>query len=244
MPGISKTCISLINRIFCLLFLLMGGLWLQGCASNVAISAKDRAALHTASVIHVVHYEPSTFNLMTPKTAGGTGLIFGMVSDATDSTTLPSGGELMKAFSLTPAVTALEQDLLASLKSEGGLSNLQVDSQPLKLPLPDKTSIYHSKFSSGLVLELAADYGANYELMHWKTYNFGIFGRARLIRVADGKVLWKDTCNVSGHSDDSLVMGVSQFEANNGARLKKLTLLSAEKCSHILADKLLGKTGG
>lgn len=240
MPGVSTRNTSKIYRFFYVLIFVLSLSMLQGCASNVAISAKDREALHTASVIHVVRYEPSIFNLMTTKTVGGTNLI----SDLSKSTNLPSGAELMKAYSLTPAVVALEHDMVATLKSKGGLSNLKISPNPLRLPLPKKTSIYQSKYSSGLVLELDANYGAGYQLMHWATYNFGIAGTARLVRIADGKVLWKDRCNVSGHSDDSLVLSSSQFEANNGARLKKLTLLSAKKCSRVLADSLLGISGG
>lgn len=245
MPVSKENSSMMIKQTFFALSMLLAAIFLQGCAGNVVmpINPKDRAELRTTPVIHVVHYEPSLFNLMTPKDAGGSGLLFGLVSDATDSSTLPSGAELMRAFSLTPASIALENDVASELKSEGGLSNVQVDPNALKLPVPENTKVYHSEFTSGLVLDIEANYGAGYQLVHWKTYNFGIVGKARLIRVADGKVLWKDMCNVSGHSDDSLTLDVSQFEANNGARLKKLTMQAADTCSRVLVKNLLGKGG-
>lgn len=245
MPGSKENCLTMIRMPVYLLSMVMAALFLQGCSGNLVmpITPEDRASLHTAPVIHVVHYEPSLFNIMTPKDAGGSGLFFGLVSDATDSTTLPSGVEMMRAFSLSPASVALENDVASKLKNEAGLSNVQVDPQSLKLPVLEDTKVYRSKYSSGLVLDIEADYGANYQVVHWKTYNFGIYGKARLIRVADGKVLWKDTCNINGHSDDSLTLDVSQFEANNGARLKKLTKLAADTCSRVLVKNLLGKDG-
>jgi hypothetical protein len=79
--------------------------------------------------------------------------------------------------------------------------------------------------------------------MNWKTYTYNLQGRARLIRVTDGKVLWFDVCNLHSFADDAgkRQFDVSEFEANNGARLKEVFYYGNERCSRILADKILAK---
>jgi hypothetical protein len=79
--------------------------------------------------------------------------------------------------------------------------------------------------------------------MNRKTYTYFMYARARLIRVSDGKVLWADGCNLQAFGDDAAKrqLDVTEFEANNGARLKEVTSYSNERCSRMLADKLLAK---
>lgn len=210
---------------------------LQGCAgANIAISPEDRASLRNAPVIHVVQYQSPALDLMTPRSVAGGGLITSM----TGSAELPSGASLQRAFGLPDAASALTGQFVQKLTTEGRLANLRAEPKPLPLPFNEDASHYRGKFPNGLVLEIYALHGAGYQVMHWQTYNFGLFGKARLIRVADGKVLWQDMCSVSGQNDDALTLDVTEFEANNGARLKQLIPLSADRCSRVLTDKLLG----
>lgn len=230
----------LITRILLFVSLTLTFLWLQGCASGLSMpmAPEDRAALRNAPVIHVVRYTSVPLSLMTPAGVAGASLI----TSATGSTELPSGPELQRAYSLTPASDELTNQLVQKLKDEAKLSNLQVESAPLPLPFTEDVSGYRKKYASGLVLEITGGISAGYQVMHWKTYNFGMHGNARLIRIADGKVLWKDMCSVGGQNDESLTLDVSEFEANKGARLKTLIQRSGNSCSRILVNKLLGNT--
>ena len=225
------------DRRFALVALAALLAFLQGCAPvNVAISPEDRSSLRTAPVIYVVQYEDPTMQLMTPTGVAGTGLITSM----TGSGQLPRGSELQRAYGLPDAVSVLTRDFVQKLTTEGRLSNLRVVPERLPLPIDEEVARYRGKYAGGLVLEIYGQMGAGYKAVRWQTYNFGMFGRARLIRAADGKVLWKEICNVGGHNDDALTLDVTEFEANNAARLKQLIPMSADRCSRVLTDKLLG----
>jgi hypothetical protein len=205
---------------------------LQGCAgARINISPEDRASLKNSPAIYVVRYQSPAMDLMTPKTVAGGGLI----TDMTGSSELPSGVALQRASS------ALTDQFVRKLASEGRLTNLRVEPKPLPLPFKEDVSHYRSKYMDGLVLEIYALQGAGYKVLNWQTYNFGMLGKVRLIRVADNKVLWMDMCSVGGQNDDSLTLDIKEFEANDGARLKQLIPLSADRCSRVLTDKLLGK---
>lgn len=233
--GNSQSCT--VNQSFAFLAALVA--ILQGCAgAPVNISSEDRANLKSAPAIYVVRYQSVPLDLMTPKSAVGGGLLASM----TGSSELPSGLELQRAYNLPDASSELTNQFVRKLTSEGRLTNLRIEPKPLPLPFKEDVSHYRSKYMGGLVLEIFAMHSAGYQTMHWQTYNFGSFGKVRLIRVVDNKVLWKDMCSVGGFNDDDLTLDVKEFEANNGARLKQLIPLSADRCSRILTDKLLGKT--
>lgn len=211
---------------------------LQGCAgATVNISPEDRASLKRAPAIYVVRYQSLPLDLMTPKSVVGAGLVAGM----SGSSELPSGLELQRAYRLPEASRVLTNQFVRKLRSEGRLTNLRVEPKSLPLPFKEDVAHYRSKYMGGLVLEIFAMHSAGYQPMHWQTYNFGSFGKVRLIRVAENKVLWKDMCSVGGSKDDELTLNVKEFEANNGARLKQLIPLSADRCSRILTNRLLGQ---
>ncbi|MGE5241670.1 MAG: hypothetical protein ACM3NI_08490 [Bacteroidota bacterium] len=213
---------------------------LQGCATTqnvVPMSPDDRAALKQASVIHVVHCASPAMNLMTPASVAGGGLI----TSATGSTELPSGAELERGYSLPNPAGELSGKLVQRLKAEGRMTNLRVEPRLPQLPAQLDASSYRGKYPDGLVLEVTVPYhGAAYKVVNWKTYTYGMFAKARLIRAADAKVLWSDVC-VTDDKNDAYRLDVSQFEANNGAHLKQLFHHASDQCSQVLADKFLGK---
>lgn len=224
--------------------LLATVLTLAACATNpgVAMSPEDRNALKSAPVVYVVRYAPGYMNMMTPNTAVGTGgLLASSIKRSTGSTELPTWRELERTYALPDAAEELSSQLVQKLKAEGAL-NLRVEPKALPLPASEEASAYRGKYANGLLLELTVPgRSAMYGPMSWKTYYYGLHGKARLIRLADSKVLWADTCNIGDRSDAALTFDVSEFEANNGARLKQMIRYSSDRCSRVLADKLLGK---
>lgn len=213
---------------------------LPGCATTqnvVPMSPGDRAALKQESVIHVVYSLSPAMNLMTPASVAGGGLI----TSATGSTELPSGAELERGYSLPNPAGELSGKLVQRLKTEGRMTNLRTEPPLPQLPAQLDASSYHGKYPDGLVLEVTVPYhGAAYKVVNWKTYTYGMFAKARLIRVADAKVLWSDSC-ITNDKNDAYKLDVSQFEANNGARLKQLFHHAEDQCGQVLADKFLGK---
>jgi hypothetical protein len=219
-----------------ILIALIAAATFSGCAANppVQLNSADRAALKEAPAIHVVRYHSVGLHLTTPKDVVGAGLF----ASATGSAELPSGYELERAYKFPNASEVLSNQLVQKLKAEGRLANLRVESAPLPLPWMEDVAHYRNKYPGALVLEIEAMHGAHYQAMNWKTYNYSMFSKVRLIRVADGKILWQDLCNAGG---DDLTLDVSEFEANSGARLKQLIPKAGDRCSRVLADKFFGK---
>jgi hypothetical protein len=220
---------------------LLAAAALAGCATSqiVPMNPESSAALKQASVVRLVRYQSGGMNIMTPKDVAGAGLL----ASATGSSELATGESLKRAYGLPDPAEDQSRRLVEKLKAEGRL-DLRVEQKLLPRPLAEDGSHYRSKYPDGMVLELSVEgHGAGYGPMNWKTYTYNVYGRARLIRVADGKVLWLDTCNLHAFGDDAdkRKLDVSEFEANNGARFKEIYLYSNERCSRILADKLLAK---
>jgi hypothetical protein len=216
---------------------------LQGCVGSqiVPMSAETSASLQQAPVVQVVRYQSGALNIATPKDAVGGGLL----ASATGSSELPTGGSLSRAYGLPDPAEDVGRRLVEKLKIEGRLPNVRLEPASLPRPWVEDPSHYRNRYQSGLVLEISVEnQNAVYGAMNWKTYTYGFAGRGRLIRLADGKVLWLDTCNLHAFADDAAKrrLDVSEFEANKAARLKEVMQYSTERCSQILADKLLGKT--
>jgi hypothetical protein len=151
----------------------------------------------------------------------------------------------VKAYGLPDQADAVSAKLVEKLKTEGRLTAVRVAS-PLFPPrvYQENAAQYGSKFPSGLVLEIDVQGpGAGYGAMKWQTYSYGFYGKARLIRPSDGKILWSDYCALNIFSDDAdkRQLDVTEFEANGGRRFKEIYHYSNDRCSRILADKLLGK---
>ena len=226
---------------------LAGAVLLAGCAgSQVApMNAESSAALRQAPLVQVVRYVSPGMNITIPKNASGLGPLGRVaVESGTGTGELRTGDSLARAYKLPDPADDVARRLVDKLKAEGGLTNLRVEPKLAGRPLAEDPAHYRAKYPNGVVLELSVEnQGASYGAMNWKTYTYFMYGKARLIRVADGKVLWSDTCNLHAFGDDATKrqLDVTEFEANNGARLKAVTSYSNERCSRMLADKILGK---
>jgi len=209
---------------------------LQGCATPQAMpmSPDDRAALKQEPIIHVVHSDSPALQITTPARVAGVGLI----TAATGSTGLPSGAELERAYSLQDAAGELSEKLVHKLQNEHSMRNLRVEPALPQLPDDLHAASYRGKYPSDLVLEVTVlNQSAWYGVVSWRTYEYGMLAKARLIRVADAKIIWADTC-VTNNGDD-YKLNVSDFEANDGARLKQVFHLATDQCSQALAQNLL-----
>ena len=212
---------------------------LQGCATqqNVPLSADSRNSLMQAPIIHVVYSQSPAMNIMTPATVGGAGLI----ASLTGSNELPSGGELERAYGLPNPAAEVSTKLVQRLQAEGRLTHLRVEPELPKLPAELDAASYRGQYPDGLVLEITVPYhGGAYGVVSWKTYHYGVLAKARLIRPADASILWSDMC-ASNSQTDAYRLDISEFEANNGARLAQLFHQADAECAQVLGDKLLGK---
>jgi hypothetical protein len=229
------------------LALVCAGTVLAGCGgpAYVKMTPETGAELKAAPVVNVVWFRTVGVHIMTPKSQAGGGLLPALIVSGTKSGELPSGAELVKAYGLPDQADAVSAKLVEKLKTEGRLTAVRVAS-PLFPPrvYQENAAQYGSKFPSGLVLEIDVQGpGAGYGVVNWQTYTYGFYGKARLIRPSDGKILWSDYCGLGtlGDEADKRKLDVTEFEANAGKRFKEVYHYSNDRCSRILADKLLGK---
>lgn len=214
---------------------------LYGCGgASVKMSPETAAELKAAPVVRIVKYPSGGLNIMSPKSVAGAGAL----AAATGSSELPTGPQLIKAYGLPDQVDAVGSALAQKLRAEAGMTNVRVEPGFLARPWIEDPAHYRGRYPGGLVLELVIDSPlASYGAMNWKTYTYGYAARARLIRPSDGKVLWSDNCNLHAFADDAdqRRLDVSEFEKSGGRRFKEVYGYTNERCSRILADKLLGK---
>lgn len=211
--------------------------YLQACGTpaQVRMESATRDTVTSASQIDVVHYATPSLFLQTPKEAAGAGLLTAM----TGSNELPSGAEIERTYGLPDAAEEIAGKLTTRLQSDGGLKNLHAGSA-LPLPWAEDPSHYRGQAGAPFVLEISIQqHSAGYQVLHWKTYYYWLVARARLVRVADTKVLWSNICWVGGPRSDTMTLDVSQFEANNAARLKELYHEGDEQCAKSLAETFL-----
>jgi hypothetical protein len=220
---------------------LVVGSLLYGCGgASVKVSPETTAELRAAPVVHVVKYTSGGLNIMSPKSVAGAGAL----AAATGSSELPTGPQLIRAYGLPDQADAVSRNLVEKLKVDGGMGNFRVEPGFLSRPYVEDTAGLRAKYPSGLVLELTIDSPmASYGAMNWKTYTYGYAARARLVRASDGKILWSDNCNLHAFAADAdqRKLDVSEFEKNAGRRFKEVYTYTNDRCSRILADKLLGK---
>ncbi|HZR69621.1 MAG TPA: hypothetical protein VFB01_11280 [Burkholderiales bacterium] len=227
--------------------LVCAGTVLAGCGgpAYVKMTPETGAELKAAPVINVVWFRTVGMNIMTPKSQAGGGLLPALIVSGTKSGELPSGDQLVKAYGLPDQADEVSAKLVEKLKTEGRLPTVRVASAlfPPRV-YQENPAQYGSKFSSGLVLEINVEGpGAGYGAMNWQTYTYGFAGKARLIRPSDGKILWSDLCflGIFGDEADKRKLDVTEFEKDGGKRFKEIYHYSNDRCSRILADKLLGK---
>ena len=224
---------------------LAGAATLAGCAgSQVAMNDESSAALRQSPTVQIVRYVSPPINITIPKNAGLGPLGSLSVGSLTGTGELPTGDSLARAYKLPDPADDVARRLVDKLKAEGSLANLRLEPKLAARPLAEDPSHYRAKYPNSVVLELSVEnQGASYGATTWKTYTYFMYARARMIRVSDGKVLWADGCNLHAFGDDAAKrqLDVTEFEANNGARLKEVTSYSNERCSRVLADKILAK---
>lgn len=193
-------------------------------------------ALTATTSIDVVYYASPPLSVQTPVNAAG----FNLITNATKSSDLSEGGDFERAYHLEDSAKVVADRLVEDLKVDKGMNNLRVVAQPLSTPRPkDKdTAIFKAAYPGEYVLELAGGRTASYKPLNWKTYWYQLSIVGRLIRSSDGSVAQRLRCNAFGMADKSLTLDVSEFEANDGARLKQVVHDAETICVRRFIDEL------
>jgi len=229
---------DMIQRLRSGLTLFAGCVLTAWCANAPAREATDiRAVLEAAPAVSFVYYHAPPMFVTTPAQAAGGGLI----SAATHSEQLPTGPEMEKAFAIPDAGGEIAAQLAARMASAKFASRLHAEDRPHARAWRDDPTAYKGETQDPLVLELVVDRrAAGYLPLNWRTYYYSLSLRLRLIDVTQSKIVWEHRCNQSGLRGDAYRLKVDEFEANGGARLRRVEQAANDFCAHELGDLLVG----
>lgn len=215
---------------------------LAGCAGmppNVSV-AERQAALKTAAVVHVVDGGSVPMVLTTTKDAVGAGAL----AIVTQAQALPPSWELKRRHGY-PEPSALVQAGLAQRLQAGGSVRVQLEGRRfdfLARGIGLEQAVageLRQHLPKALVLMVdVPTYQVIYKMKAWQTYHLANMPvRARLVDTGSGKVLWSHLCRVD-NKGLNLAFDISEFEADNGARVKQVIETAARACVDELADGL------
>lgn len=195
-------------------------LLLAACAGpGTTLSRDDRAAI-AGQPVHAVHHralrvftvESTARTLFLPVPLG-----------------VLEGMQLQKDHGLQDPAAQVKEKLVAVLQKDFGLAGVR--SVP-EAPESDDAETLRRIYQDGVVLDV-------------RTWNWGLDNyratyqaRARLVRLADGTVLWQETCKTSVAGRGASAPTMDALLANQAALLKARLREAADGCAEELAGAL------
>ena len=207
--------------------LCAGLLTLVGCAGSQvqALSADDSAAAKNFPGVRAVHYEAPALDLMTPG---------GVVLESLSLGSVPAKDRARQYGIADPAV-GIKERLAQALEREGGFKKIAITPAPLPREQATQTG-------SGITLDvMTVHWGVGYFPADWSRYQLGYGARARLVRLDDGRVLWKGTCNYGSGDKSGLRPTLAELSANNAAVLKQMIAEAQSDCEKRLVDQFFNR---
>ena len=225
----------------------------QGCSlsQNVPITDADRLLAKNASNIKIIHY----YSLPMTMTTTGDALVSSGKARyvGEDSAGYTEGGNywgrLERAYRFPDPMIIMKSRFIKGLKKEGFRNILDIK-EPLAPYLVDGYAApeemvfnkYRKKYGNGLILEMRMNsYQLHYMPTKWSTYWLGNSVIARLIRLSDGKILWRGFGSVIGYSDEEYRYKMKDIDRKEALRLKKGIRSSSEKCADQLIAHFMGR---
>jgi hypothetical protein len=98
-----------------------------------------------------------------------------------------------------------------------------------------------ARLGSGLVMDFTGTYQVIYYLSASSKYHMYFNGRARLVRLDDGKIMWVGNCRTDIEDPDNKP-SIDDLRANQAARLKQWLGRGAAECGKQLTDQFFGRS--
>jgi len=208
---------------------IVAGVFLGGCATNLPPVPQDVLSALTGGEkrITIHYYESPKLNIMSVKSVAGNGL----------AATLSKSDNLSSASQNNPIgepSEMLAKKFLQDLKANG-VRKISLHAEAHSLPFPKETPNYGDDSDYSLVVRILG-LEANYLPLHWQTYAFSVQGEGKLIRNTDDQVVWQGRCFQSGYRDNRMKLDVTEFDKNDGAKVKELLELGTNECSKKMAS--------
>jgi hypothetical protein len=202
---------------------------IAGCAGQqVVMTPEDQRSL-SSQPLYAVHYEAKGGFLV--ESTGHTAMAL-LVTPLVALTQVAEGNELRTQLALEDPVLRSKERLVKVVQS--GLDLTQVRSIP-KPQEGDAVASIKRAYGDGVLLDVRTT--------RWGIHNnrAKYQARARLVRLADSRVLWEAACNEVVAGKDAREPTREEISANNGALLKAKLGEAAELCADQLAAWLVGK---
>lgn len=201
--------------------MLAAAVVLTACAGpGTTLNRDDRMALASQPHIHAVHHHP--FRVFTVESTARSLFVPVPIS-------VLEGMAIQKDYKLQDPAPRIKDRLAAVLQTDFGLTNVRVVSES---PEADAADTLRSTYKDGVVLDV-------------RTWNWGLDNyratyqaRARLIRLADGVVIWQETCKTSVANRGKPAAAMEALLANDAELLKAQLRQAADGCADELAGLL------
>jgi hypothetical protein len=210
-----------------------------GCATSTAVAPNrgEIAKLGEADVRAVTH-APAPFVLASAgKIAAGS--LFGIVGGAVAANSMQKAGQdLISTYAVADPAIAVREKLEGSFAEQFGL-RATPDTPPAVDSLPE----LKAKFGEAAVLDTRTlGWQLIYYPADWGHHYLVYAGRARLLRLSDGKVLWESRCLRKMPDPKERRHTVDDYKANDGELLKQRAQEAAAGCAEELIAHLQGRT--
>ena len=207
-----------------------------GCASNVSMTESERNALKGASgpIQTLLYTSLGSNGLMITTSATA------MAGPGAGFVAIKNGKEWTQESNIPHPMIAVRDRLIAKLKSDMGLYSFKHSEASVDIgeESPEKLK---ARFGSGLVMDFTGTYQVIYYLSSMSSFHMYFNGRARLVRVDDGKILWVGNCRTDVEDPDNKP-SIDDLRANQAARLKQWLDRGAAECSKQLTDQFFGRS--
>lgn len=207
-----------------------------GCATSVSMTESERNALKGATgPIQTLLYTSLGSNglaVTTYSTAmAGPGSVY---------VAIKNGKEWTQENNISHPMAAVRDRLIGKLKSDMGLYSFKHAETTVDIG-EDSVEKLKTRFGNGLLMDFSGNYQVIYYLTSPSTYHMYFNGRARLIRLDDGKIMWVGNCRTDVEDPDNKPT-IDDLRTNQAARLKQWLDRGAAECSKQLTDQFLGRS--
>lgn len=209
---------------------------LHGCATNIAMTDAERTALKSANgPIQTLLYASLGSNglaVTTYSTAmAGPGSVYLAVKN---------GKEWTQEHNIPHPMLAVRDRLVGKLKSDLSVYSFKHLDTTLDIgeESPEKLK---ARLGNGLVMDFTGTYQVIYYLAAASKFHMYFNGRARLVHLDDGKIMWVGNCRTDIEDPDNKP-SIDDLSANQAARLKQWLGRGAAECSKQLTDQFFGRS--
>jgi hypothetical protein len=223
------------------LYLKLSGLivlaLLHGCATNVAMTDAERTALkNTNGPIKTLLYTSLGSNGLAVTTYGTA-----MAGPGSVYVAIKNGKEWTQEHAIVHPMVAVRDRLLGKLRSELGVYSFKHLDTTLDIgeESPEKLK---ARLGGGMVMDFTGSYQVIYYLAAASKYHMYFNGRARLVRLDDGKIMWVGNCRTDIEDPDNKP-SIDDLSTNKAALLKQWLDRGAAECSKQLTEQFFGRSG-